>query len=243
MKTNMASSTKTARIVGILFIAATAASIIGSAFINPILDNANYLTQLTEQQNRLITGALFQFIAAFASAGIAISLYSVLKQHSEGLALGAVSFRLIEGVFYLVGALCLLALLPLSHQLLSAGTQDTSTFQAIGHLLLAVSDLAGFVLGVLAFCLGGMMYYIVFYQARLVPRWLSVWGMVALVLLLAAMFLTLFDGEPYSVSGNLLFLALPIALQEMVLALWLIIKGFNTSAPTSESVKAVRTFA
>ncbi len=234
---------KTTIVTGVLFIVATTASLVGNGLTGPVLGAPDYLSIVSSNGNRVMVGALLSFLAAAASSGIAISLYPVLKKHSEGLAIGAVGFRLIEGVFYMVGALCLLALLPVSHQLVSAGTQDTSTLQTIGHLLLAVNDLAGFVFGVLAFCLGAAMYYLVFYQARLVPRWLSVWGIVALVLLLAAPLLTLFNGEPYSVSGNLIFLALPIFVQEMVLAVWLIVKGFNSSAPTSESVKAVRSFA
>ena len=71
------------------------------------------------------------------------------------------------------------------------------------------------------------MYYAVFYRSKLIPRWLSVWGLIAIVLLLSAVFITLFDGEPYSISGNLVFLALPIALQEIVLAVWLLVRGFN----------------
>jgi hypothetical protein len=221
---------KIAIIAGILFIVATAASLIGNGFTGSILDAPDYLARVSANGNRIIVGALLSFLAAAASAGIAISLYPVLKKCNEGLALGAVGFRLIEGVFYMVGALCTLAVLTISQQAVNAAGQDVSTFQTIGDLLLTTSDLAGFIFGVIAFCLGGSMYYFVFYQSKLIPRWLSVWGIIALVLMLVAVFITLFDGEPYSVSGNLVFLALPIALQEMVLAVWLIAKGFKPSA-------------
>jgi hypothetical protein len=178
----------------------------------------------------MVAGALLSFLAAAASAGIAIALYPTLKKYNEGLALGSVGFRLMEGVFYIAGALCLLSLFPVSQQFVNTGGQSILYFQAMGHLLLAASDLAGFVFGVIAFSLGALLYYYVFYQSRLIPRWLSVWGLIAILLLLSATFLTLFDGEPYSISGNLIFLALPIALQEMVLAIWLIAKGFSPSA-------------
>ena len=134
--------------------------------------------------------------------------------------------------------MCLLALFSVSQRAVSASGQNASILQMMGALLLTMRDLAGFVFGVLAFCLGGLMYYFVFYQSKLIPRWLSIWGLIALVLLLATVFLTLFDGEPYSVSGNLTFLALPIFVQEMVLAIWLIVKGFNPSAIASGSAKA-----
>ena len=228
---------KTAIVAGTLFMVATTASLLGNALTASILGASDYLSRVSSNEGRVIVGAILSFIAAVTSSGIAISLYPVLKKYSEGLAIGAVGFRLIEGVFYIIGALCLLSLLPLSHQFVSGSPQDAPTLTATGHLLLAIKDLAGFVLGVLAFCLGGLMYYLVFFQSRLIPRWLSVWGIVALGLLLAASLLTLLDGEPYSVSGRLFFLAFPIFLQEIVFAIWLIFKGFNPSATASTPAK------
>jgi hypothetical protein len=221
---------KTAIVVGVLFIVATAASLIGSSLTGPILDGPDYLAQASAHGNRLIVGALLSFAGAAASAGIAIALYPLLKHYGEGLALGAVGFRLIEGVFYIVGALCYLALLPVGQEFVGAGGPGNSYYQTLGMLLRTAHDLAGFVFAVLAFSLGGLIYYAVFYQTRLIPRWLSGWGIVALGLLLTATLITLFDGAPYSISGRLIILTLPIAVQELVLAVWLIARGFNTSA-------------
>lgn len=232
----MKTDRKIAILAGTLFIVATTASLAGNSFTGALLAAPDYLSRVSAQGTRIIAGALLTFVAAATSAGIAIALYPVLKKQHEALALGAVGFRVVEGVFYMVGALCLLSLLPLSHLFVSAGDQNAATFQMVGHLLLAMKDLAGFVLGVLAFCLGAGLYYFLFYQTKLLPRWLSLWGMLALVLLLVAVFLTLFDGEPYSVSGNLIFLALPIFVQEIVLAVWLIVKGFNPSVVAARSV-------
>ena len=218
---------KVAIIAGVLFITATAASLLGNGLTGSILDAPDYLARVSSSGNRVIVGALLSFLAAAGSAGIAIALYPVLKKYNAGLALGAVSFRLIEAVFYIVGALCLLSLLTVSQQFVGAADQSASYFQNVGHLLLTTRDSAGFVFAVIAFCLGALMYYAVFYRSKLIPRWLSVWGLIAIVLLLSAVFITLFDGEPYSISGNLVFLALPIALQEIVLAVWLLVRGFN----------------
>jgi hypothetical protein len=235
----MATYRKTAIVVGGLFIAATAASLIGSSLTGPIVGAPDYLAQAAAAGNRIMAGALLSFVAAAASAGIAIALYPVLKHYHEGLALGAVGFRLIEGVFYLVGALCLLSLVPLGGEYVQAGGQDAAYFHTLGALVLTAHDLAAFVLAVLAFCLGGLMYYAVFYHARLVPRWLSIWGLIALVLLCAATLATLFNGEPYTISGGLIILALPLAVQELVLAVWLIARGFNTSAAGTGAPAAV----
>lgn len=237
----MKTERKTAVIVGVLFIAATTASLLGNALTGSILAAPDYLAGVAANGNQVIIGALLTFLAAAGSAGIALALYPVLKKQNAGLAIGAVGFRLIEGVFYIVDALCLAALVVVSQHAMSASGQNISTLQTIGELLLAIGDLGGFVFAVFAFILGGMMYYVIFYQTKLVPHWLSIWGMIALVLLLAAVLLTLFDGEPYSVSGDLIYLALPIALQEMVLAVWLIVKGFNSSVAASGSAKTAPT--
>lgn len=234
----MSTDRRIAIIAGMLFMTATAASLTGTGFTGSTLAAPDYLNTISSNGNRVIVGALLSFIAAACSSSIAISLYPVLKKHNEGLALGAVGFRLIEGVFYIVGAICLLSLFTLSQEFVSAGGQSASHFQTVGKLLLTIRDLASFVFAVLAFCVGALMYYYVFYRSKLTPRWLSIWGIVAILMLLSAVLSTLFDGEPFSISGNLILLALPIAVQEIVMAAWLIVKGFNPSAITSAATSA-----
>jgi hypothetical protein len=218
---------KRAIVTGMLFILATASSLAGSAIMGSSLDAPDYLTKISADQSRAIVSVIFQFVAAASSAGIAISLYPVLRRHNEGLALGAVGFRIIEGVFYLVAALGLLSLVSLSQEYVKAGAASASQFQIMGTMMLAVRKWAGFVLGVVAFCIGASMYYCVLFRTRLVPRWLSAWGLIALAMLLTMVMLVMFGGEP---SGTTLALALPLAAQEMVLALWLIAKGFDPIA-------------
>ena len=116
---------KTAIIAGVLLIIATVASLVSLPFLEPI-NASNYLVSVSANGNQVTTGILLAFIAAAASASIAISLYPVLRKYNEGLALGAVGFRLIEGVFYIVGVVCLLSLLTLSQEFVRAGTPASS---------------------------------------------------------------------------------------------------------------------
>ena len=233
----MDSSKTTARIVGALFITATVASLLGTSLTGSVVGAPDYLVQIAANKNLVVLGALLKFVAAAASAGIAIALYPVLRKHNEGLALGSVGFRLVEGVFYIVAALGLLSLLSLGQEYASAGPQAAPAIQVLGTLILAVRNWAGFVYGVLFFCLGALMYYYVLYQSRLIPRWLSGWGLVAIALLFSMVLLIAFGERPSGPSGMQLLLALPIGLQEMVLAVWLIVKGFNPSAIASLSAK------
>jgi hypothetical protein len=222
---------RTATTVGVLFIVATTASLAGNGALGSALEGPDVLSSISAAGNGVLVSALLTFVAACTSAGIAMALYPVLRKFHEGLAITAVGFRLFEGIFYTIGAACLVALFALSRQ--TAGAQDAGA-QMLGKLLVTGKDMSGFVFGVMAFCIGGFAYYIVFYRFDIVPRWLSMFGMIALVLLFAAVLITLFDGEPYSVSGNLVALAAPIALQEMILAVWLIVKGFDQSALASK---------
>jgi hypothetical protein len=218
---------KRAIITGTLFIVATASSLVSASILGSSLAAPDYLAKISAVQSRMILSVIFQFVAAATSAGIAMSLYPVLRKHNEGLALGAVGFRIIEGVFYLVAALGLLSLVSLSQEYVRVGAALASQFQIIGTMIMAVRKWAGFVLAVVAFCIGASMYYYVFFRTKLVPRWLSGWGLVALAILLTMVILVMFGGEP---SGMILVLALPIAVQEMVLAVWLIAKGFDPGA-------------
>lgn len=218
---------KIAIVAGALFIIATTTSLVGSSVTGSGLRALDDLAGMSPNANPIMIGALLSFIAAAASASIAIALYPVLRKYSEGLAMGAVGFRLMEAVFYIVALICPIVVFTVSQEFVNTESQATLSFQTLNHLLLTVHDLAGFVFGVFASCIGAVMYYYIFFQTKLIPRWLSIWGLGAIVGLSAAAVLTMFDGAPSSISGTLMLLAVPIALQEMVLAIWLIVKGFN----------------
>ena len=164
-------------------------------------------------------------------------MYPVLKKWNAGLALGSVVFRTIETAFYMVGLVSLMSLLTLGQQFTTAAAADRTSLQAIGNLLVSVRDHAA-LLAVFAFCLGAFMYYYLFFQSRLIPRWLSGFGIVAIILMMVACVLALFSGNRIT---SYIPLAAPIFLQEMVLAVWLIVKGFNPSAIASGLRKQRRT--
>jgi hypothetical protein len=222
----MDSNRRTALIAGILFIVATAASLLGTAIEQPVLTGTDYLTRISEHLTRVSAGGLFEFVAAGTSAAIAVSLYPVLKRWSGTLALGAVAFRAIEAVMYSVGAVSMLSLLKVAQQFTNAAPANRAWFQAIGDALLGARAEA-ILAGVFAFALGALMYYYVFYRSRLVPRWLSGWGIVAEFLVLVACMSALFSRNPVT---SYIILVLPIAVQEMVMAVWLIARGFSSAA-------------
>jgi hypothetical protein len=225
-KEEMASNKKTARIVGVLFITATVASILGTfGFLDPILNAPNYLISVSANDAQWIKGVLIDAINSAAVVVIAVMLFPIFRKHNEALALGYVASRIIESVILIVGHISLLLLLTLSQEYVQAGAPDAAYFQTLGTLLLAVYDWT-FLLGpMIVLSLTALILNYILYQSRLVPRFISVWGLIGAALMFAAGLLGMFGLSPFSTIGMLLFL--PLALNEMVLAVWLIVKGFN----------------
>jgi hypothetical protein len=231
----MNSHRNTARIVGVLFIIATVAGFTSAVFLAPILEAPDDLAKVSANENQALIGALFIFIMGAAGASIAIAMYPVLSKHNKGVALGSVGFRIIEGALFMVGVIYLLLLVMLGQEFVQAGASDASYFQTSGELLLGGFIFSTMMAG-LAFSLGALLYYYLFYRSRLIPRWLSIWGLLGVTLGLAT-YLNQFFSPLASASSEIEIGHIPIFLQEMVLAVWLIVKGFNSSAIASESAK------
>ena len=231
----MDSYRKTAIIVGVLFITATAASILSGVFLGSTLDASNYLTSVSANENQVIIAMIFELIAAVSALGTAVMLFPVLKKTIESLALGYVALRLIENIFYIVGALSLPIILTLSQGYV-AGASNVSYYQPLGTLLLALHGWSIWMGTLIFFGLGSVTLNYLLYQSKLVPRFLSVWGLIGAALILLYGLVNLFSLDPLNMLSSILtILALPIAVQEMVFAVWLIVKGFNPAAIASLS--------
>ena len=224
---------KTARIVGVLFIIGTVAGILSFVGMGP-QDTPDYLVNVSANGDQVITGALLVLIMGVAIAPIPVMLFPILKKYNESLALGYVVFRVLEVVTYIGVVISWLLLLTLSQEYVQAGAPDASYFQTLGTLIQAVGAWIDPIL-VIVFSISALILNYVFYQSKLVPRWLSGLGLFGATLHLAEGVLAMFGFPDISVLGIPLFL--PIALQEMVYAVWLIVKGFNPSAIDSLSAK------
>ncbi|WP_169789773.1 DUF4386 domain-containing protein [Actinoplanes subtropicus] len=209
-------------VTGVLFVLATVTAVIAGAVV-PALGGAGALSGVAGHPGRLGVAAVLYLMAAGTSVGIAVALYPLLREVDAGLALGSVIFRTIEAVCYAVAVVGLLAVRPLAERWVAAPAGDRAAIQTVADSVVGSRDYATLV-GVLAFCAGALMYYLVFYRARLVPRWLSGWGLAGVLLMAVAGLLALFSDNPVTGYTDLI---LPIAVQEMVLAVWLLAKGFR----------------
>lgn len=223
----MSKDRKTAIIVGVLFIIGTAAGILSVIFTSPILNAPDYLMQISANENQIVIGALFVLMMGFALAMVPIVIFPILRKHNEALALGYVVFRGgLETVTYIVTVISWLLLLPLSREYIKAGIPDAAHVQVLGNALREISHLP---MTVFVFGVGALIFYSLLYQSKLVPRWISVWGLIAIALHLTTGLLIVF-GLQNEFSALNSIMNLPIFLQEMVMAVWLIAKGFNPSA-------------
>jgi hypothetical protein len=223
----MNASRKSALAAGVLYLI-TFVSIPILALYGPVHD-LNYIVS-PGPDTAVIFGAVLEIIVALANIGTGVTLYPVVKRQNEGVALGFVSARTLEAATIFAGVACLLSVVTLRQAGAGAGALVT------GQALVALYDRT-FLLGqnlmpaVNALLLGSLLY-----QSRLVPRVLPLLGFIGAPLLIAATAARMF-GIIDMISAWSVIAALPIALWEFTLGVWLVVKGFNPSAITSESVK------
>lgn len=201
-----------------LFILASATAIIGGSLLLPI-DDESYLTEVPAHEAQIASGVLLEFVLVFSVLAIAVLLFPVLKRQHEGLALGYVGVRILEAVVLLSATMSALFLLAYSQGIGATGGSDS-----VGDALVVTREWSYLVGSMVVFGVGAVLLNTLLFQAELVPRWLSLWGLVGGVLIVGRGILEMY-GLELSVPVQALFAA-PIALQEMVFALWLIVRGF-----------------
>ena len=224
----MNTNRKTAIIVGVLFLTAMVTSLLGGGLLESILNAPDYLISVSANKTQVIIGVLLELINGIAVVGIAVLMFPIFRKHNEALALGYVGFRVIETAIIIVAVISPLSLITLSQEYLKAGAPDASYFQTLGTLVMAArAHSVGLMLAIF-FSLGALLFYYLLYQSKLIPRFISVWGLIGVALLLTWNLLMIFG---YDLG---FILALPIILNEIFLAIWLIVKGFSSSAIVSE---------
>lgn len=211
----------TARLVGFLILTATITYMVGDGLITSILNAPDYLSQIYANNTQVLSGALIKFVAATANVSIGLVIYPVLKKHSETVAIGYVATRIFDSAGVALGGIGALLLLVLSRQTMLAGAQSAPYSASLANLLVAGNDIT-FVVTMIALGLGSIPFCALLYRARLVPRPLAALGLVGYVALVAGSVLELSGVDPQMMHF------IPGGLFELLLPLWLIVKGFNS---------------
>jgi hypothetical protein len=189
------------------------------------LRGVDVLGLVAANSSRLTGGAFLTLMMGIALVGMTVFLYPVLRRDSEELALGMLLFRgAIEGTGYVISTLGILTLVALGNEYVATGA-DSAALRSMGTVLYQFLDISG-ALGPIVFLIGATCLYISFYRTRLIPRWLTVWGLIGVVPYLMYALLHLFHMD----NGIGFYLQMVLAPQELVMGLWLVIKGFNPAA-------------
>jgi Domain of unknown function (DUF4386) len=226
----MTSTRKTALVAGIFYLI-TFISIPTLALYGPVRNHRDWILG-SGGHTAVLVGGFLEVIVALAGIGTAVTLYPVLKRQHEGLALGFVTSRVLEGSMIFAGVVSLLSLVTLRQHLGGAAGANAAALVTTGAAHAAIYNwtvLLGQSLmpGINAILLGTLLY-----RSRLVPRALPVLGLIGGPLLIIAVFATLFGGG-VALHGLAALPVLPVAAWEFSLGVWLIVKGFRPSPITT----------
>jgi hypothetical protein len=228
-RTNAREHRAAATTAGTLYVIGTVADILSKAVTTlPVRNADDPLAYAAEHSGSVATGALLVLVMGLSLAFVPVVLFPVLRRANEVLATGYLIIRgAVETTTYVIVAIAWLLLLPLA-ETMSAGPGTASPAGVRLGILLIDSDGASVMMS-LVFCLGAALFHVLLFRSRIVPRWITVWGLLGVPLYVAAYLLAMYGVVGISsYPANLL--QLPLFVQEMVLAVWMIARGFRPVA-------------
>jgi hypothetical protein len=230
---------RSAVLTGSLLIVGSLLGIVGlGVFLEPLLGASDHLRAFGTMETRVLIASLLELMMGVSLVGMAVAVYPVVKRFSPGAAVAYLAARVLEMVTYVVGVVSMLALVELGKQYVAAGAAGAARFEPLGSILLGVPDWAGnIVLDVAIFPLGAAVLYWVFFRTGLVPKWLSGWGLVGAALYCVAGILVMFHVIVPLETPHIALQSI-LGVQEIVLAIWLIARGFNPRAAMQEALHA-----
>lgn len=222
----------TARIVGLLFLAGMIIGIGGNVLILSILGAPDPLSNVSANSLMVAVGAMLALLTVVGDAAHGVLIFPILRRHNERIAIGYLAFRIVDAVFIALMAFFILLQVPLASEYLKTAGSDASYLQALSVVFeqgnLYAYHIAMFTLGI-----AGLLLCYTFYRAKLVPRFVAVWGLVGYATILGGSVLEVLGFNLQSIQ------TIPGGLWELFIGVWLIVKGFNPSTVASESATAI----
>ena len=232
---NMNTENLIARTVGLLFILTMIVGMFDAYLVAPTLKTS--LEIINQNQFRLIIGAFLILSMSLGVVGIAIFLYPLIKKYNEFIAVGYLSFRIIECILLLIGAIVYFFLTKLSSGFINTATITDPQYLALFNLSVDMRY-AGYQLAMITLGFGSIFLCALFYKTRLIPRFLSVWGLIGYIFLTVSGILDVL-GVVDTVNGAGALLYIPGGVWELIVfPAWLFIKGFNTHDVKQERITA-----
>jgi len=219
---------KTATVVGIVYILGFVVGITGFGLFTSILGAPDHLSTVSANSMLLGFAAVLWLMAVIGDAAHGVLMFPILKQHSERMAIGYLAFRIVDAVFIAVMVLFVLIQIPLGSEYLKAAASNTPFLQALSAVFSQAQHYA-YQIGMSALGVSGLMLCYTLYRAKLVPGWLAIWGLVGYATILVGMLSAIMGSGLGDLSSYL------GGLWEVAIGVWLIVKGFNSSAIASQA--------
>jgi len=216
----MNTTNKVSRVLGVAFLLQFITSFSSGVFIKPLWlvpgDIAATMLKIAENPGFLRANILADMLTALGVIFLGAMLFLTLRKQNEKMALVGLTFYILEGALLAASRMGTFSLLRLSQEYAITVVPELLTF---GSLSLETMDYVGDTLHMLAFCLGAILFYFLLYKSQVVPRWLSLWGLITLIPLLAGTLTAIFDMHlPF-------ILFVPYVPFEPVIGIWILVKG------------------
>ncbi|RDB05598.1 DUF4386 domain-containing protein [Runella aurantiaca] len=219
---------KTARILALLMLSSLIIGMSINLFLlGPATFSSDYLTEAAGHSQQVISSLLLGLLTGLFMMTMAVLMYPLFRQHNPLLAVGYVA---INGIKFAIGAIdktTVYSLLAVSNEFVKGETSDKNTLKMMGSIFSNIHDWTHLSDILFSFILFFILFYLLF-KSKLVPSFFSLWGMLAAMLGSAEMLLN-FYGFHHQWHFLLLF---PMALVQLLLSIWLLIKGFKTPTAT-----------
>jgi hypothetical protein len=216
------------KILGFAFLFQFITSFSSGVFLKPTWfvsdDIGATLLKIAANPIWLRTYILLDMLTALGVIFLGVVLYVYLKKHDEKLALTALSLYILEAALLAVSRLDTYSLLGFSQAYVN---EQSSMLLILGKVAYETMDFVGGTLHMLAFCAGALLFYSLLVKSRLVPRWLSLWGLITTVPMLVATVARIFG---YSLP---FILYVPYVPFELFIGIWILVKGIPESQPVT----------
>ena len=225
----MNSTKKVSVIVGVLYIIGTVAGICRVIFTDSSTAASAGIPVIASNIYNLKLGILLILLMGISLAFIPIIVYPIFSKSHKKLSIGFIVFRgAIEPVTYFITVIYLIAMVSLGQLY----TENQSALDYYNNTLQLIKNMSSFPFTVFIFGIGALLFYAMLYKSKAIPQWLSVWGIIAIFLHFVTGFFIIFGiQDEFSLSNSIM--NFPIFLQEMVMAVWLILKGFTISSESN----------
>ena len=182
----------------------------------------NYLFATSSSANQIIISCLLGVLSGLLSVIISIVLFPIFKRYNATLAYIYFAFCILEFVAISIDNVSVLSLLELSKEYVNNEGENSDTYKIMGTVLYGRHWWTHY-FTLLISCFPVFVLYYTLYLTKLIPRIISIFGIIAVFLMFTEEILSMFGG---SISMNML---LPMGLIQLFLPLWLLFKGLNSS--------------